>query len=78
MLLISIDGYTINDIIYKWGTTSVAVGNNEMAQFEYISNNLTSGVDEFSVGKLTLRCINFKQIQRKACVRKPLLQHSYA
>ena len=28
----------------------MTVGNNEMAQFEYVSNNLTSDVDEFSVG----------------------------
>ena len=46
-----IDGYTTDDIIFQWITTSVTVGNDEMAQFEYISNKLGSSVDQFSVGK---------------------------
>ena len=46
-----IDGYTTDDIIFQWSTTSVTVGNDEMAQFEYISNKLSSSVDQFSVGK---------------------------
>lgn len=45
------DGYTTNDIIYEWGPTGVVVGNNEMAQFEYKNNNLSSSIDEFSTGK---------------------------
>ena len=45
------DGYTTNDIVYEWGPTGVVVGNNEMAQFEYKSNNISSSIDEFSVGK---------------------------
>ena len=45
------DGYTTNDIIYEWGPAGVVVGNNEMAQFEYKSNNISSSIDEFSVGK---------------------------
>lgn len=34
----------------------MTVGNNEMAQFEYVSNNLTSDVDEFSVGMYVKGC----------------------
>ena len=49
------DGYTTNDIIYEWGPTGAVVGNNEMAQFEYKSNNISSSIDEFSVGKLRLK-----------------------
>jgi len=45
------DGYTTNDIIYEWGPSGVVVGNNEMAQFEYKSNNISSSIEEFSVGK---------------------------
>ena len=45
------DGYTTNDIIYEWSHTGVVVGNSEMAQFEYKSNNISSSIEEFSVGK---------------------------
>lgn len=45
------DGYTTKDIIYKWGPAAVVVGNNEMAQFEYKGNNISSDIDVFSVGK---------------------------
>jgi len=52
-------GYTTDDITFDWGTTSVTVGNNEMAQFEYVSNNLTSDVDEFSVGNFSTITVTF-------------------
>lgn len=45
------DGYTTKDIIYEWGPGGVVVGNNEMAQFEYKGNNISSDIDVFSVGK---------------------------
>lgn len=45
------DGYTTNDIIYEWSPAGVVVGNNEMAQFEYKSNNISSSIENFSVGK---------------------------
>ena len=48
------DGYTTNDIIYEWGPSGVVVGNNEMAQFEYKSNNMSSSIEEFSVGKYAI------------------------
>jgi len=48
------DGYTTNDIFYEWGPSGVVVGNNEMAQFEYKSNNISSSIEEFSVGKYVI------------------------
>ena len=45
------DGYTTKDIMYEWGPAAVVVGNGEMAQFEYKGNNVSSGIDVYSVGK---------------------------
>jgi len=52
-------GYTTNDIIFEWGPTGVVVGNNEMAQFEYKSNNISSSIDEFSVGNFSTISVKF-------------------
>ena len=63
------DGYTTNDIIYEWGPSGVVVGNNEMAQFEYKSNNISWSIEEFSVGKYAI--INRAVII--VCIIKPKL-----
>jgi len=52
-------GYTTNDIIYEWGPSGVVVGNNEMAQFEYKSNNISSSIEEFSVGNFSTISVKF-------------------
>ena len=53
-----VDGYTTDDIYFEWGPVGVVVGNNEMAQFEYKGNNLSSSIDEFSTGN---RLIHLKE-----------------
>lgn len=45
------DAYSTEDIIYEWTSDEVAVGNKEMAQFEYKGAKLTSATDVFTVGK---------------------------
>ena len=45
-----IDSYTIKDIIFKWKTRNVSVGNEEMAQFLFKGTKLTSTTDVYITG----------------------------
>ena len=46
-----LDAYSTRDIVYEWLPGKVAVGNVELAQFEYKGANLTSDVDVYSTGE---------------------------
>ena len=51
MSLSETDAYSADDIVYEWIPGEVAVGNKEMAQFEYKGAQLTSDFNVFIVGK---------------------------
>ena len=51
MSLSETDAYSVDDIVYEWIPGEVAVGNKEMAQFEYKGAQLTSAFNAFSLGK---------------------------
>ncbi|PFX21850.1 Gamma-aminobutyric acid receptor subunit beta-1 [Stylophora pistillata] len=52
-------GYSTDHIHFEWGPAGVSVGNNEMAQFEYKGNKLSSGIDEYSVGNFSTVTVKF-------------------
>ncbi|XP_068759258.1 gamma-aminobutyric acid receptor subunit alpha-6-like isoform X1 [Montipora capricornis] len=51
--------YSTRDIVYEWLPGKVAVGNEELAQFEYKGANLTSDVDVYTTGSFSTITVTF-------------------
>lgn len=51
--------FTTDDIVYEWIPGEVAVGNKEMAQFEYKGSELTSNINVFSTGNFSSITVTF-------------------
>lgn len=51
----SLDAYTIEDIIYKWKYNNIEVGATRTAQFDVYKGSLSSSVDSYKTGRVFLK-----------------------
>ena len=61
------DAYSTRDIVYEWIPGEVAVGNKELAQFQYKGAKLTSEIEVFSVGTQIHNCCDYFKDYTEFC-----------